>query len=323
VANSWVLATLAQIRLSRQNWTGALNTADAVARLGDKSGLADQIRASAFAGQNKTDESVAALEKAHAAAPDAVQPVVSLVSNYVRLGKTDKAESLLQEMFKKYPDNAEILVLMGQTKLAQNKNDDAQKNYKAAIAKQPKEPNGYSALSDLYVREKDYNSAVEVIQAGLREQPANLNFRFTSAGLQILKGDQTAAIAQYESILKDQPNSVLAINNLVSLLLDTRSDKESLDRAFSLAERLKGSTVPQFQDTYGWAQYKKGDAKSAVATLETAQEKLPNLAAVHYHLGMSYAATGQSDKATEQFQKALALEPDGTSLKDSIRAATK
>jgi len=38
---------------------------------------------------------------------------------------------------------------------------------------------------------------------------------------------------------------------------------------------------------------------------------------------MSYAATGQSDKATEQFQKALTLEPDGTSLKDRIRAAMK
>jgi len=50
---------------------------------------------------------------------------------------------------------------------------------------------------------------------------------------------------------------------------------------------------------------------------------LPNSAAVRYHLGMGYAATGQSDKAAEQFQKALALEPDGTSLKDSIRAAMK
>ena len=57
------------------------------------------------------------------------------------------------------------------------------------------------------------------------------------------------AIAQYEAILKDQPNSLVAINNLVSLLLDYRSDKESLDRAFSLADALKNSNVPQFQDT--------------------------------------------------------------------------
>src|SRR5205085_6248873 len=101
-----------------------------------------------------------------------------------------------------------------------------------------------------------------------REQPGNMNFRLTSANLQILKGDQAGAITQYESILKDQPNSLLAINNLVSLVLDTRSDNESLDRAFALSENLKNSTVPQFQDTYGWSQFKKGDATTAEATLE-------------------------------------------------------
>src|SRR5205085_183291 len=148
-----------------KNWTGALATADSIAKLGNDRGIADQIRAAVWAGQNKIVESVAALEKAHAAAPDALQPVVSLVSDYVRLGKAERAEGLLQEMLKKYPDNAELLVLMGQTKLAQNKNDDAQKNYQAAIAKQPKDANGYSALIDLYVREKNYNAAAEIIQA--------------------------------------------------------------------------------------------------------------------------------------------------------------
>ena len=321
--NIQLLTTLAQIRLSRQNWTGAMATADAVARSGDKSGLADQIRASALAGQNKIDESVVALERAHAAAPDAVQPVVSLVSNYVRLGKADKAETLLQEMLKKYPDNAEILVLMGQTKLSENKSDDALRSYKAAIAKQPKDPNGYRALSDLYVRQKNYDSAADVIKGGLHEQPDNLDLRLTSANLQILKGDQATAITQYESILKDQPNSALAINNLVSLILDNRSDKESLEQAFLLVEKLKNSTVPQFQDTYGWALFKKGDAKSAVSVLEGAAAKLPELAAIHYHLGMSYAATGQPERSKEQFNKALSLEPDGTPLKESIRSAMK
>ncbi len=209
-----VLGSLAQVRLARKNWGGALAVADAIGGLNDGKALADQIRASAFAGQNKNDESVAALEAAHSAAPTALQPVVSLVSTYVRLGKPEKAEALLQDMLTKFPDSAELLVLQGQTKLAQNKIDDAVQSYKAAIGKQPKDPNGYSALSDLYVRQKNYDAAVDVIQAGLREQPTNLNFRFTSAGIQILKGDPTAAMAQYESILKDQPKSLLAINNL-------------------------------------------------------------------------------------------------------------
>ena len=126
-----------------------------------------------------------------------------------------------------------------------------------------------------------------------------------------------------KSILQDQPNSLVAANNLVSLLLDNRSDKPSLERAFALSEKLKSSNVPQFQDTFGWAQYKRGDFKGAIATLEPAAASMPNLSAVHYHLGMSYAAAGQTEKAAERFKTAFSLEPDGTPLKDSIRSAMK
>ena len=148
-------------------------------------------------------------------------------------------------------------------------------------------------------------------------------FRLSLAGLQIQRGNNDAAISQYESIVQEQPNSLVAINNLASLLLDNRSDKASLDRAFELSEKLKSSNVPQFQDTWGWAQYKRGDVKGAIATLEPAAASMPNLAAVHYHLGMSYAAAGQTEKAAERFKTAFSLEPDGTALKDAIRSAIK
>ena len=161
------------------------------------------------------------------------------------------------------------------------------------------------------------------MQTALKEVPTDINLRLDYAGLQISKGDQEAAIAQYEAILKDQPNALVAVNNLVSLLTDYRSDKASLDRAFSLADALKNSNVPQFQDTLGWVQYRQREFKNAIATLEAAAAKLPNLAAIHYHLGMSYAADGQPEKAGEQLKMALALEPDGTALKESIRAAMK
>jgi cellulose synthase operon protein C len=317
-----VLSSLAQIRLSRRNWVGALAVADSIERAAGNKGISEQIRAAALAGQNKPEESVAALEAAHAAAPDAVQPIVSLVSAYIQLQKPEKAESMLQEVLKKFPASARLLVLRGQAQLANKKANEAEQSFKLAMEKQPKEQIGYTALSEFYIRQKKYDAADGAIQAGLRELPGELNLRFASAGLQILKGDQDGAIAQYESILKEQPNSLLAINNLVSLILDYRTDKESLDRALSLAESLKSSTVPQFQDTFGWAQYKRGDIGNAVTTLEAAKTKLPNLASVHYHLGMSYKAASQPEKATEQFKTALSLEADGQ-LKENILAAMK
>jgi cellulose synthase operon protein C len=38
---------------------------------------------------------------------------------------------------------------------------------------------------------------------------------------------------------------------------------------------------------------------------------------------MSYVAAGQAAQAAEQFKTALNLEPDGTALKEKIRAAMK
>ena len=319
--NVQILSSLAQIRLSRKNWAGALAVADIVGRLDEKSGVADQIRAAALAGENKIGESVAAMENAHKAAPDSVGPVVALVSGYLKQGQPDKAMGLLQQMNDKFPGNAQLLVLTGQALLAQNKDEEAVQSLKAAVAQQPKDPVGYNALYEFYVRKKKLDAAVDIIQAGLREMPGNPNFQLALGGLQIQKGDNEAAIAQYESILKDQPKSAVAINNLVSLLLDNRSDKDSLNRAFTLSDELKNTNVPQFQDTFGWAQYKRGDYKAAAPVLENAAAKLPSLAAVHYHLGMVYKATGAMDKAEEQFKTALGLEPDGTPLKQNIQAA--
>jgi cellulose synthase operon protein C len=321
--NLQILSALAQLRLGRQNWAGALAVADAIRAAGNNSGIADQVKAAALAGQNKPDASIAALEDAHTAAPDAAQPVVSLVAAYVRAGKPDKAESLLRDMLKKFPSNAELLVLLGRTQLAEGKSEEAQKSFKAAIAQQPKDEVGYDALSGLYADQKNYSQANDVIQAGRKELPESLRLRLTSAELLIRKGDNEAAIAAYEAILKDQPNSLLAVNNLVSLMLDSRSDKASLERAADLAARLKNANAPQFQDTVGWAQYKSGNATEAAKILEDAVSKSPNVAALRYHLGMSYIATGQPAKATEQFKAALALEPDGTDLKQKIRTAIK
>jgi cellulose synthase operon protein C len=316
-----LVSSLAQVRLSRQNWTGALAIADVIGRLDDGHVLADQIRAAALAGQNKPDESIAALEDAHKVAPNAIQPSLALASAYLERGSTDKAAGILEEASKKYPGNAQLLVFLGQAKRAQKKDDEAIRSFKAAIAQQPKEPAGYLALADLSIRNKDYDAAEKVLVSAQKELPQNINLRLSMASLQTLKGNNDTAISQYEAILKDQPNLPVAANNLASLLLDNRHDPQSLSRALLLSESLKALNVPQFQDTVGWAQYKQGDFKAAIATLENAAAKQPKLAALLYHLGMSYAAAGQKEKAVEQFKAALALEPEGTPLKASIRSA--
>lgn len=323
--NLQILSSLAQIKLSRQNWPAAMSIAQAMSSNKESKVTADQIRAAAYAGQQRFAESILALQDAHKAAPEAIQPAVALASAYIRAERADEAVALLQDLTKRYPGNAELLVVLGQTRLAQKNDSEAIASFKEAIKQKPKDLVGYSALSDYYIRNKNYDAADDTLRAALRESPQSVPLRMSLASLQILKNNAAAAIELYEAILKDQPQaqSLVAINNLASLLLDTRSDNEGIERAVALSDALKNSNVPQFQDTVGWARFKQGDVKAAIAILEAAAAKSPNLAALRYHLGIAYAAAGEAKKAQEELEAASKLEPEGTSLKQSIQEAIK
>ena len=124
-------------------------------------------------------------------------------------------------------------------------------------------------------------------------------------------------------MLKEQPGSLIIANNLASLLADYRTDKDSLERANTLALMLKSSNIPQFKDTLGWINYRRQDYRTAIPLLEEAAKALPNLAIVRYHLGMTYLATAQDAKASEQFKKARELAPNDAELGAKIDAALK
>jgi Flp pilus assembly protein TadD len=60
-------------------------------------------------------------------------------------------------------------------------------------------------------------------------------------------------------------------------------------------------------DTLGWICYKKNLLGLAAGPLQQAAEKAPKEPAYQYHLGMLHAKTGDSAKARESLERALAL----------------
>ena len=320
-SNVEILLALADVRLERQNWVGAQEIADTIRRVSGKTGLADQILGVALSGRNRFDESISVLQKAYSAAPGAVQPMVTLVNVLLRAGKLDQAAAFLQTVLQSNPGNAEAHVLLGSIALVKNAPDQASQSFRTAIERQPKNMAGYKALIDLHLRDKNTDAALEVVRAGLKEQPDSFAMHLALASVMELKGDYDAAIAEYEYMLKQDPGSLIAANNLASLLADHRTDKASLERAYSLASMLRKSQLPFFKDTLGWTYYQRGDYKSAVSLLEEAAAALPDQPLIRYHLGMSYVATGQLAKAVEQLNKARELAADNSDLQAKIKAA--
>jgi len=321
--NLAILSTLAEVKIARQDWVGAHQVAESIRKLGDKSDISEQINGAAFSGEQKFNESIAALQTAYNATPGAIQPMAELVRVYIQAKQPDKAVSFLQAALKANPANADALVLMGKVQLAKNDADQAAEDFKAAIKQQPKDVNGYRALADLYAFQKKYDEALKTVQSGLEQQPKSFDLHLTLAGLLEVKGEYDSAIAEYESLIKDQSGSMIVTNNLASLLADHRTDKASLDRANSLALLLTKSDVPQFKDTMGWVAFRRADYTTAISLIEAAVAKLPNNPLIHYHLGMSYLATKQNAKASEQFKIAQDLAPNDADLKTKIDTALK
>jgi tetratricopeptide (TPR) repeat protein len=318
--NAEILSTLAQIKLARQEWGDAQQLAESLRNITANPTMADELLGEALAGQKKNDESIAAFHDAYAASPGSAQPMYALVSAYVHAEKSDQAVAFLQSVLKADPSNAEAYVLLGSVQLGNKQADQARQSFAMAIAKAPTNALGYEALSNFYVSQKNNDEALNVIRSGLKRLPDDFVLQFALAGMLEKIGDYEGAISQYEVLIGKHPDSVIVANNLASLLADYRTDKASFDRAQALMGNVRNSPVSQFKDTLGWVSYREGDYKTAVPLLEQAAATLPKLALVHYHLGMSYAAIGQSEKASEQFKLALDQGPD-QQLADKIRVA--
>jgi tetratricopeptide (TPR) repeat protein len=319
--NVAILSTLAEVRLARQDWSGAQEIADTLRKSGSDQGAADQILAAALNGQQKYDESVGLLQNAYAAVPGSPRPMYALVSTLIRAGKTDRALAFLQAVLEKNPDNADAMVLTASIQLANNEPDKAVATLQAAIKQKPDSIVSYRALANVYLQKGETDEALKVVQAGLKAQPNNGSLRLVLASALERKGDFEAAISEYEGLLKQQSGSMIITNNLASLLSDHRSDKESLEKAHALAVSLRKSDVPQFKDTLGWVYYRRGEYKDAAPLLEEAVKELPDVAMVRYHLGMTYVAMGEPAKASEQLGKGLELASNDADVKEKIQTA--
>lgn len=316
------LSALAQLRLDRQNWSGAREIAETIRRLGQRDGLADQIVGAVFAGQKNYQDSVAALTKAYNANPGETQSMYALVRSYVLAKQPDKADAFLDFVLSKNTANAEARVLKGLLQMSSNLPGEAAQSFKAAIEANPKSPVGYRALADLRIKQKSYDDALNVLRDGLREEPTSPPLLLAFAEALELNGDVEAAMDAYERMLKSEPGSLIVANNLASLLAEYRNDEASLNRAANLAKSLDRSETPQFKDTLGWIRSRRGEYKTAIPLLESATAALPGNATVRYHLAMTYSKAGDSVKAQAELRKANGLiGNEDKALAAKIRAA--
>jgi tetratricopeptide (TPR) repeat protein len=257
--------------------------------------------------RNKLQRAEEVLKAIFASSPNSARALTALVDVFENSGKPDEAEKFLRSVLAQQPDSQVARLRLGQLQLSQGKADAAEQTFRDAIARAPKDASGYRALAALQARQGKLDAVLATIEQGLAQVPGDFALRLTRAGIYQGQGKVDAAIAEYEGMLKDRPDAQVAANNLASLLADHRTDAASRKRALQLAEPLKASTIPHFQDTLGWVHYRLGEYDQAITALRKATDGAPNVAVFHYHLGMAYLANKDKAGAKRSLEKALEL----------------
>src|SRR5262249_40246695 len=125
----------------------------------------------------------------------------------------------------------------------------------------------------------------------------------------------------YDALLAKAPDDEAANNNLAYLLVESRGDTASLQRALQLTGRFAESRNPSYLDSLGWVHYRLGDYAKAVPLLHRAVILQPRSALYSSHLGMALVKSGETQRGQEVLRKVLSAQADVAHLDEVRRMA--
>jgi predicted Zn-dependent protease len=303
--NMTVLEALLNVQLQNKDYAAARRSAQLMIAAKPELPAGNYMAGMVELADGKLDAGRAALERATALAPDAVEPIAALVRLDLSQKKTDAAIARLDAVIAKFPKNPLARNLKGEVLASLKRNEEATQSFREAIAASPAWPAPYRSLSSMQLAAGRTDDAIATLQEGVKASSGAALLRADLAGAYERAGKFDAAIAEYEAMVKTTGNTDIAANNLAMLLVTYRTDKASLDRARALAERFANAKNAALLDTWGWVLHKRGETAEAVVVLQKAVDKVPQAAVLKYHLGMAQFKAGNRDAARTNLEDAL------------------
>ena len=304
-----VLTTLAGVLLSEGAWIEAQGIANRLRAIDTPAAqqAATSLQAALLLGQNRTEDSLAFLQSEIDQGNADIGALSQMVQIHLLAGDLGAARGALDQALAEFPDDSGLQMLDASLFALAGDFDAAETVFRRLIAETPQSEAPVLRLYNLLIATGQSAKADAVLDAGLIALPASLDLRWLNATRHEAQGDFDGAIAIYEEMYAANSHATVIANNLASLIATHRDDEESLARAAAIAKRLRDMDIPAFQDTYGWIAYRQGNLEDARTYLEPAAAGLPDDPLVQYHLGMTYADLGQTEKAATQLTLALAL----------------
>ena len=256
--------------------------------------------------------------------PDYEPSIVAYAVLAARSGKAGEAESFLNGKMAKMPKSAAVPAALAEVNSIQGNSAEAQRNAKEALKRNPDYRPAMIVIARDHYRRRRLDLALYSLQAILDgfgdENPArdkgSAEARLLRALIYKEQGNRKGAMEDFEAAMKTRPDLVEARVHLASYHLEGGN-------ATSAVQLLEGAL--KYDGSHVLARLNLGDAyrllgKAAEAKkeLEWVAAKDPQLAEVHYNLGLLYLfsssvpGTSESqavDKAISEFETYKKMKP--------------
>lgn len=244
---------------------------------------------------------------------NALTAKAAVIKARIASGDTEGALTSAADALAEDPQDRRRRYLMAATQAAVGQLEEAEKAYRTILEEDPAHSNVWLQLFRVVSAQGDRDRAEAVLAEGLEANANAPDLLWARAGLLEKAGDIEGAIEVYEALYAENSNSVIISNNLASLLATHRDDEASLERAATVARRLRGMNQFAFRDTRGWIAFRQGDTEAALAHLEPAAVGLARDPQVQYHLGRVYEEISRKSDAIAQYERVIELAgPDDT-----------
>lgn len=229
-----------------------------------------------------------------------------------KIGKHEEAIADFRAAIRLEPELVEAHYNLGNAQRDQLKLDEAKAAYREAIRIKPDYAEAHTNLGIVLFRQGKRDEAIAAYREAIRNKPfAEAYIAHTSLGSALMGlGKRDEAVAVFQEAIRLKPNNPVALNSL-AWLLATATEPEWRDPAQSVALATQAvelaPTDGSCLNTKGVAQYRAGQWKAAVATLDKSVALLPQdqFAVNGFFLAMAHWQLGQQDEARQCYEQSV------------------
>jgi len=231
--------------------------------------------------------------------------LTALITTLVTKGEIKNAISELKNILDENPSNLIAMELLGDVYLKSNNTKEAETTWKKVISLKPDWMIPYQSLGALYMQQGKVKAAQELYKNAVSVFENNERLIYLYAqSLEKGMAYEKAKI-QYRVLIEKNNKNILAVNNLVSLLLDHPIGNEDIAEAGLYEATLKSINNDNIKDTLGWLYVKQGLPEKSIILFNSVLMNSPDNSTFNYHIGVAYAQMDNAEQAKTYLNKAL------------------